>query len=100
MRSKRFDTSWRPPKKERVRIGFWYRGSNAALMAVPVQSGQTFAAGSPTVVFEGEYAAPVIGGRTHDVSADGRCFLMMKEARPTTPHRGPRSSLSRTFSKN
>jgi serine/threonine-protein kinase len=52
--------------------------NGATLMAVPLQVGQTFAAGNPAVVFERSYATPQ-GGRTYDVSPDGRRFLMIKE---------------------
>jgi serine/threonine-protein kinase len=56
--------------------------NGAALMAVPVQTNPSFAAGNPKVVFEGQYAAPQ-GGRTYDVSPDGRRFLMIKEGAST-----------------
>jgi serine/threonine-protein kinase len=52
--------------------------NGAALMAVPVQIAQSFAAGNPKVVFEGAYTTPQ-GGRPYDVSPDGRRFLMIKE---------------------
>ena len=51
-------------------------------MAVPVQTDPGFAAGNPTVVFEGSYATPQ-GGRGYDVSSDGRRFLMIKEGAAT-----------------
>lgn len=56
--------------------------NGAALMAVPVQTDQGFAAGNPKVVFEGQYATPQ-GGRPYDVSPDGRRFLMIKEGAAT-----------------
>ena len=56
----------------------FYR-NGGAMMAVPIETEPTFAAGNPEVVFEGEYATP-LGGRTYDVSLDGEQFLMMKEA--------------------
>jgi serine/threonine-protein kinase len=52
--------------------------SGAALMVVPVQTDRGFAAGNAKVVFEGVYATP-LGGRSYDVSLDGRRFLMIKE---------------------
>ena len=55
----------------------FYRNGNA-IMTVPVETEPSFAAGNPTVVFEGQYAAP-LGGRTYDVSLDGERFLMLKE---------------------
>jgi serine/threonine-protein kinase len=51
-------------------------------MAVPVQTDRGFAAGTPKVVFEGAYATPQ-GGRSYDVSPDGRRFLMIKEGAAT-----------------
>ena len=51
-------------------------------MAVPVQTDPGFAAGNPAVVVEGSYATPQ-GGRTYDVSPDGRRFLMIKESAAT-----------------
>jgi serine/threonine-protein kinase len=56
--------------------------NNAALMAAAVQTDPGFAVGTPKVVFEGQYAAPQ-GGRTYDVSPDGRRFLMIKEGAST-----------------
>jgi serine/threonine-protein kinase len=52
--------------------------NGGALMAAPLQLGANFAAGTPRVLFQGAYARPP-GGRTYDVSPDGRRFLMMKE---------------------
>jgi serine/threonine-protein kinase len=52
------------------------------MMAVPIQSGPTFAAGNPQVVFEGRYFTG--GGRSYDVSPDGRRFLMIKDASATS----------------
>jgi hypothetical protein len=51
-------------------------------MAVPVQTDPGFAAGNPAVLFEGSYATPQ-GGRTYDVSPDGRRFVMIKEGAAT-----------------
>jgi hypothetical protein len=50
------------------------------IMAVSIQGGTAFAAGNPQVLFEGEYPAAQ-DGRHYDVSADGRWFLMIKDAR-------------------
>jgi serine/threonine-protein kinase len=57
--------------------------SAGALMRVPVTLGSTFAPGTPTKLFDAPYffGPTVVGrGRTYDVSADGRRFLMIKEA--------------------
>jgi serine/threonine-protein kinase len=51
------------------------------MMSVSIPPGPTFAAGKPQVMFEGRYYTG--GGRSYDVSPDGRRFLMIKEARPT-----------------
>ena len=52
------------------------------MMAVPIESDQTFVAGNPEVIFEGAYATS-FGGRAYDVSLDER-FLMMKEVEDTS----------------
>jgi hypothetical protein len=46
-------------------------------MAVPVETDPTFTAGTPAMVFEGDYLLGP-GGRTYDVSPDGERFLMIK----------------------
>jgi serine/threonine-protein kinase len=56
----------------------FYR-NGAALLAVSVRAGSSFAAGNPEVVFQGQYVGRPIGGRAYDVSPDGRRFLMLKE---------------------
>jgi len=48
------------------------------LMAVPVRTGPTFDSGNPQVLFDWPYLAPGPGGRTYDVSPDGRRFLALK----------------------
>jgi serine/threonine-protein kinase len=56
--------------------------SSGALMRVPVMTGSTFAAGTPSKLFDAPYffGPGVVGrGRTYDVSPDGRRFLMIKE---------------------
>jgi hypothetical protein len=52
-----------------------------AVIVVPVEAGSGFAPGSPTVLFEGQYAE-TLGGRNYDVSPDGQRFLMLKESGP------------------
>jgi len=48
-------------------------------MSVPVETGTSFKAGSPTVVFRGDY--PVIqNGTQYSVTPDGKRFLMIKDA--------------------
>lgn len=58
------------------------------VMAVPIQSGSSFTAGNPQVLFEGPYLSPQ-DGRTYDVSPDGRRFLMIKDARPAASPESP-----------
>jgi serine/threonine-protein kinase len=47
--------------------------------AVPIESGSAFVPGTPTVLFEGDYAAPQIG-RVFDVTADGQRFILIKDS--------------------
>ena len=49
------------------------------IMAVPIQAGSAFAAGTPRQVFAGDYPAPA-QIRSYDVSPDGQRFLMIKAA--------------------
>jgi hypothetical protein len=49
------------------------------VMSVPIQSGASFRAGNPQVVFDGPYVAPN-SSRTYDVSPNGERFLMIKAA--------------------
>jgi serine/threonine-protein kinase len=51
----------------------------SAMMSVPVQTAPVFKAGTPQVLFKGDYVTPLVG-RTFDVSPDGRKFLMIKAA--------------------
>jgi serine/threonine-protein kinase len=56
------------------------RDSDVAMLAVPVEPGETFRPGAPTELFAGPYfyAATVAAPDVYDVSANGR-FLMIKE---------------------
>jgi serine/threonine-protein kinase len=56
----------------------FYLVGSGRIMAVAIQPGQAFAAGSPQVLFEGAYVAANTG-RTFDVSPDGKRFLMIKD---------------------
>ena len=64
----------------------FYLAADGKLMAVPVQSGATYSAGTPQVVVNAAYLNPY-NGRTYDVSPDGKRFLMIKEAstQPASP---------------
>lgn len=60
----------------------FYRSYSGAVMAVPVSTSPVFAPGRPEKVFEGGYAGSGAsgGGRTFDISPDGKRFLMLKAA--------------------
>ena len=60
-------------------------GAAAALrvMAVSVDTGNTFQAGPPQAVLEGRYT--IQPGQTFDVSLDGKRFLMLEEVLPPEP---------------
>ncbi len=65
--------------------------SVGTLMRVPVKTGATFERGTPEKVFDASpYLVSPRGGqpgRMHDVSADGKRFLMIKETSvPTSAH--------------
>jgi serine/threonine-protein kinase len=59
----------------------FYRTANK-MMAVQITTQPTFAAGRPTMLFEGDYLASPFPatGVTYDVTPDGRRFLMIKDA--------------------
>ena len=54
----------------------FYR-NGPALMAVPVQTGTGFVAGTPKALFQGPYFGGP-GGRSYDVAPDGQRFLFLK----------------------
>ncbi len=59
------------------------------MIAVPVETSPSFAAGNAEVLFQGQ--APTLGGRGYDVSPDGQRFLMLmevarSEGTSTAPH--------------
>ena len=58
----------------------FYLASDGALMAVPIDQGETWRAGTPAKVLEARYLGTNSGalGRTYDVSPDGKRFLMIK----------------------
>ncbi|MEE8160454.1 MAG: hypothetical protein V3T61_02330, partial [Acidobacteriota bacterium] len=62
------DPRWGPDGKE-----LFYRNGKK-LMAVAIRTQPEFLAGSPQMMFEGDYA---FGGPLYDVSPDGQRFLMM-----------------------
>lgn len=59
----------------------FYRSPTGAVMSVRIERGATWAASTPTKLFEGRYFVGGGGGlfgRTYDVALDGRRFLMIK----------------------
>ena len=54
----------------------FYR-SGDDMMAVSVETESTFKAGSPEVLFTGNYS--VAAGRNYDIDPDGQQFLMLKD---------------------
>ncbi len=69
----------------------FYR-NGAAMMGVPVRTEAGFVAGSPTQLFQGQFAG-TLGGRNYDVSPDGQRFLMLKEVKPEDAKAARRDSL-------
>jgi serine/threonine-protein kinase len=72
----------------------FYLTETGALMRVSVAGGAAWAPGSPAKVFEGRgrYGAAAFHfGRTYDVSADGRRFLMIKRAAADSVSTAPAS---------
>ncbi|HEV3310054.1 MAG TPA: hypothetical protein VG815_06015, partial [Chloroflexota bacterium] len=61
----------------------FYYVAPGKIMAVSVQEGTRLAFGPPQVVVDGRYP-PHAAGRTYDVSLDGKRFLLIKDATPTT----------------
>ena len=55
-------------------------GNGAEIVAVPVESSQTFRAGAPQVLFSGPYLALQDQRLTFDVTNDGSRFLLIKRA--------------------
>jgi serine/threonine-protein kinase len=62
----------------------FYR-SGDAVMAVPITSQPTFAAGLPHQLFSGQFEPTGTGTSGYDVSLDGRRFLMIQAAEPELP---------------
>jgi eukaryotic-like serine/threonine-protein kinase len=71
---------WSPDGRE-----LFYR-TEAEVMGVPVETSSGFRAGTPSVVLAGPYIPG--GGRSYDISRDGKRFLMIKAAE-TDPDSGP-----------
>jgi Tol biopolymer transport system component len=56
---------------------FYYFGNK--MMAVDVKTGPVFAAGTPRLLFEGQFSS------RYDISPDGRRFLMIQPVEPPQP---------------
>jgi eukaryotic-like serine/threonine-protein kinase len=67
---------WNPNGRE-----LFYRTANK-MMAVQITTQPTFAAGRPTMLFEGDYLSSPFPatGVTYDITPDGRRFLMITDA--------------------
>ncbi len=59
----------------------FYRNGNK-MMAVEITTQPTFRAGTPTLLFEGQYVQSGPGGADYDIAPDGHRFLMIKEDKP------------------
>jgi serine/threonine-protein kinase len=72
---------WSPDGRE-----LFYRSGNKTLVVSIQTRGQTLTAGSPQVLFEGQYVNHSIpaGFQYYDISPDGNRFLMLKEITPET----------------
>jgi Tol biopolymer transport system component len=55
----------------------FFRNGNR-MMAVAITAQPEFAAGRPTVLFEGQYEATLVSNANYDVTPDGQRFLMLK----------------------
>jgi Tol biopolymer transport system component len=77
---------WSPDGRE-----LFYRNGDS-VMAVAVETGQTFKCGKPEPLFRGTYTSSYLQDlRPWDISPDGKRFLMMKEAgSPASAALGPR----------
>jgi len=62
------------------------------MIAVPVQTTPTFIAGTPKKLFDGPWWTGQTG-RTYDVTADGRRFLMIRDA-PSGDQSAPPTTFS------
>ena len=76
---------WSPDGSE-----LFYRGPRG-MMAVPVDTGPTFSAGDPEVLFEEQYFS-FQTARTYDLAPDGR-FLMIKEGTTTDDGSAPTAQI-------
>ena len=64
-------------------------------MAVPIRTSPTFSAGSPKMLFQGDYFDT--GGRHYDVDREGRRFLVFKNPAAASNAPAPRLILVQNF---
>jgi Tol biopolymer transport system component len=64
---------WNPNGRE-----LFYRSGNIKMMAVDIATQPSFAAGTPRMLFEGQYLQTSATAPYYDVSPDGQRFLMLK----------------------
>jgi Tol biopolymer transport system component len=68
----------------------FYRSPKGGVMRVPVSSGASWKAGTPTQLFEApSYVFEARGQRSYDVSPDGKRFLMLKNTETSVPRATP-----------
>ena len=77
---------------------FYRRLKDTAVMVVPISTSPTFSAGSPKMLFRGDYFDT--GGRHYDVDRAGQRFLTFKELAATSGGPTPRLILVQNFSKS
>ena len=71
----------------------FYRSSNR-LMAVPLESGNTFRYGKPRPLFDGIYNSGIESGRSYDVDPKNKRFLLVRPADTGPPPRAVRMTLN------
>jgi eukaryotic-like serine/threonine-protein kinase len=71
----------------------FYRTSNR-LMAVPLESGNTFRYGKPRPLFDGIYNSGIESGRTYDVDPKNKRFLLVRPADTGPSPRAVRMTLN------
>ena len=64
---------WAPDGRQ-----LFYRNSDLALMAAPIDIEPTFRPGNPIVLFDAQNLLPASGPRAFDIAPDGQRFLMIK----------------------
>ncbi len=73
------------PRWSRDGSELFYRQGNQ-MLAVDVESGDSFSASRPHVLFEGHFDSSVAGNPNYDVSSDGERFLMIRRSGEAVPN--------------